>query len=521
MTNFIKGWASFSAAVALSAVVWIASRTEKPPITPPGPSFSPDESIVQTVNQHLTTYWQSQSIPVAPAIDDLTFLRRTSLGIVGSVPSLEEIRWFEAQPTSTRRRDWVERLLRDRRFSEFTAERLLEAWLPREVGDNFVLYRRLRFLEWLTDQLDASRPFDDLARDMIAGTGVWTDSPEVNFITAFALEPESLAGQTTRIFLGLRLDCAQCHDHPFAPWKQTQFRGLAAHFGTVRYSLRGVTDDAKMYRFDEEDGKAGVVVEPAFPYGMPDDKSTRSFRRQLADWVVSPDNDRFAQAAANRVWHMLVGQALVEPVDNLDGAVAIPGLLPILADDFRRHRHDVRRLFRVIIASDAFVRSSSLDGDADDASTRSFAAFPTVRLTPAQIARSVIQVSSLRTIDGETGVLRRIPAFFERQDFVRLFRNNTDDRASTVAQRLMLMNDTIIRDRLKPEGGSSTERIAKVADNPSLAIETAFLVCLTRHPTSAETTALAAQIEPSTDRAAAVEDLLWALVNSTEFSWLR
>src|SRR5262249_42603571 len=153
---------------------------------------------------------------------------------------LEEIRALERLPAEERIDAHLERLLSDRRFADYFAERLTRAFLGTEDGP-FLIYRRRRFVYWLSDKLAENQPYDELVREIIATEGLWTDHPATNFITATAAEngpdPVRLAARTTRAFLGVRIDCAQCHDHPFAAWKQGDFEGLAAYFAQAQQSV--------------------------------------------------------------------------------------------------------------------------------------------------------------------------------------------------------------------------------------------------------------------------------------------
>ena len=139
---------------------------------------------------------------------------------------------------------WLDHILQDRRFADYFAERLARTFVGTEDGP-FILYRRRRFVTWLEEQLAHNRPYDQLVRELIAGTGLWTDKPATNFLSVTCQpdhqnqpDPVRLAGRVTRAFLGLRLDCAQCHNHPFADWKQADFQGLSAFFGQTQSRLQ-------------------------------------------------------------------------------------------------------------------------------------------------------------------------------------------------------------------------------------------------------------------------------------------
>ena len=167
---------------------------------------------------------------------ELAVMRRLSLSLCGTIPSLEEIRRFEYRPPDRRIDAWLDDLLRDRRCGDYLAERFARVFVGTEDGP-FLKFRRRRFVAWLSDAILANRRYDANVRDLIADEGLWTDHPATNFLTVTTDEkterptPDRLSARVARAFLGVRLDCAQCHDHPFQPWKQEHFRGLAAFFG--------------------------------------------------------------------------------------------------------------------------------------------------------------------------------------------------------------------------------------------------------------------------------------------------
>ncbi|REJ80799.1 MAG: DUF1549 domain-containing protein [Planctomycetota bacterium] len=205
--------------------------------------------VVQEVNRAQSVLWSDAGVAPAGRADDLTVLRRLSLALHGTIPSLEEIRRFEADDRPDRLEHWTIAMLEDPRFADYFAQRLSRPFVGVDEGQ-FVIFRRDRFNEWLSGQLENHRPYDEIVTEMITGTGVWTGDAEVNFLTgAFAndeFDEDKLAGRTVRAFLGQRIDCAQCHDHPFTHWKQSEFEGLASHFGQVRVSLVGIEDDAQV-----------------------------------------------------------------------------------------------------------------------------------------------------------------------------------------------------------------------------------------------------------------------------------
>ena len=205
------------------------------------PQLARVTNSVARINSYLEKqYHQAELQPAMPA-SDLVVLRRLSLSLHGTLPSLEEVRQFEADGAERRLERWTERMLRDDRFADYFAGRLSRSLVGVEEGP-FLIFRRDRLNHWLSEQLRNNRPWDAVARDLISSTGLWTGQPATNYITATIVDDEvneeKLAGRTVRAFLGQRIDCAQCHDHPFADWKQDQFQGLAAFFGETRHRTR-------------------------------------------------------------------------------------------------------------------------------------------------------------------------------------------------------------------------------------------------------------------------------------------
>ena len=201
-------------------------------------------------------------------------------------------------------------------------------------------------------------------------------------------DPERLAARVARAFLGVRLDCAQCHDHPFQPWKQDDFRGLAAFFGGVHSNLRGIHDGEGTYQpLDRKtkkpiDGRGRACRSD--PSCCP---ATGTPREQLAAWVVDPRNPNLARATVNRVWALLFGRPLVEPVDDLPTSGDLPPALELLAADFSAHGYDLHRLIRIIAATEAFRLDSADAADGRHAEhDETWAAFPMTRLRPEQVA---------------------------------------------------------------------------------------------------------------------------------------
>ncbi len=500
---------------------------------------SSDEIVeaVRQVDQHFLSRWKSMT-PAEPA-DELLILRRLSLSLDGTVPSLEEIRDFEADVDPDRLNRWTVRLLADTRFAEYLAERLARSFVGTEKG-TFIIFRRDRFVGWLSDQLKENRPYNEIVVDLISEQGLWTGTPATNFITAALndgdLDENKLAGRCVRAFLGQRINCAQCHDHPFEDWKQNQFEGLAAHFGQTRVSIVGVEDkqvqdgEPVEYKVEDREPSKRREVSPAVPFHPEWLPETGTRRHRLAVWITHPENRRFERTTVNRMWGLLFGKPYSDPVDDLPdpGDLKQPDLLDILGADFREHGYDLRRLFRVMAASQPFRLASSHACEDPDEFKRlksQWAVFPLTRLRPEQVIGSMLQAASLKTIDQNSHLLVRAIRFFHENEFVEeygdLGENELDERSGTIPQALLRMNGRLSQKAVEADLFSSSARIASMAGSDKLCLETTYLVCLSRRPTPAEQQYFLAQLHETTGkkRQKMVEDIFWSLLNSPEFSW--
>ncbi|MGH9677744.1 MAG: DUF1553 domain-containing protein, partial [Candidatus Acidiferrum sp.] len=337
-------------------------------------------------------------------------------------------------------------------------------------------------------------------------------------------DPVRLAGRVTRAFLGLRLDCAQCHDHPFANWSQGDFQGFSAFFGQTHLGLSGVFDGPGEYEVANKKTKVKHVVAPHVPFAselLPQDGTRRG---QLAAWVTDARNPYFARAAVNRIWALLLGRPLVEPVDNLEAEGTPPPALSLMADDFAKNGFDVQRLIRLIVSTEVFGMESAADHEVTEADDKAWAIFPLTRLRPEQVAGSILQAASVSTIDAESHIFVRLFRFGNEKDFVRRYGDSGEDefagRGGTIPQRLLMMNGKMMREKIADSPVNAATRIGWMSADDRRAVENAYLTVLTRRPTAPEAGHFEAFLaEAEMPRGQRMEDLYWALVNSTEFSW--
>lgn len=537
--------------LVLVGIITLTGSLFPPHLHPPAQQVSDSEqaeqpdyqTTVERVNEVFRKQWAAEGLTPAEPAPELAIIRRLSLALTGSIPSLQEIREFEADLSKQRLRHYVDRLLHDRRFADYFAERLARTYVGTEEGP-FIVYRRRRFVSWLGDNLSQNRPYDALVRELISGQGLWTDNPATNFITAtFEPEkkgpnPERLAARTARAFLGVRLDCAQCHDHPFQKWKQKDFQGLAAFYGQAHQGFTGIYDGDGEYIYDKHKTGQGEKITPSVPFHqdlLPGDDARRS---RLARWITDPQNPYFARATVNRMWALMLGRPLVEPVDDLGSVDAASGVRPdgaqlevlnVLARDFTEHGHDLQRLLRIIAASAVFQIDSAHQADLNDEDLRrhekAWAIFSLSRLRPEQVVGGILQSASVVTINYESHIITRILRTIGEKDFVKQYGDTGEDefveRAGTIPQRLLMMNGNLVQDQTKEGLFNAASRISSQAPDDRAAVEAAFLTVLTRRPTAEEQQHFIDRLggSKSNVRNRRMTDLFWTLLNATEFSW--
>ncbi len=484
---------------------------------------------------------EAQGLQPAAMADWLTVCRRLSLSLVGNGMSLEEIRQLESLPIDQRESAHLNALLRDPRHHQYWAERW-SRFLVGTDGGQFVLYRRRRFRVWLTDVLSQNWRYDRIVRKLITAKGLWTDSPEVNFLTATfdsndgQPDPVRLAARTSRAFLGLRIDCLQCHDDFLGnvnlgsvddprEGRQTDFHQLAAFFTSAKTSgLQGVRDGEPDYQYKYLDAEAETEVQPSVPYSpelLPDDGPPRT---RLARWITHRENRQAARAAVSHVWALMYGRAAGEAVDNLPLDQTSTPVLETLTDDFIANGFDLRRLVRLIADSSAFRVDSRADFEVTTKHEQCGAVFPLVRLRPEQMAGSIIQSARIKEIDRQSSFLVQLQKFGETNDFIKRYGDIGEDEFNgdsvTITQRLVLLNGKLLQESIGDNPIlNASSHIAMFAKDDSHAVDVVFLCVLNRYPTDSERDHFVDRIGSADQRSTAIEDLYWVLLNSTELAW--
>jgi hypothetical protein len=507
------------------------------------------QALTERIDRHVAARWAAAGAQPAPVADDAEFLRRATLDIAGRIPSVTETRDFLDDRSPDKRQRLIERLLGSSRYATHFTNVWRALLLPESDANIQSRFLAPGFEGWLRKELVKNAPYDEMVRELLttpvgpqalqgARAGLGGDANPAAFYLAKELKPENVAAATSRLFLGVRLECAQCHNHPFASWKREQFWGYAAFFAGLQRQGAGdfvqpgreVTDRRELTIPGTE-----KVVQAKFLDGTePEWKARASARDTLAEWMTSADNPYFARAAVNRLWGYFFGTGLIDPVDDMVGSERIPShpeLLDELAREFAAHHYDLKFLIRGITASKAYQLTSARSHPSQD-EPQLFARMAIKGLTAEQLFDSLAQATGYREAQGNLppGVVV-FGNQSARQDFLTKFGNRSEkvtEVQTSILQALALMNGKLVADATSLE---RSETLAAVADAPFLdtagKIKTLYLATLGREPRPKELARLVSYVESggaeptAGDREKnskqALADVFWVLLNSGEF----
>lgn len=497
----------------------------------------PIEDLVSRVNDVMAKFWASQSVHPTDQASDDEFLRRVYLDLTGRIPMVSEVYEFSENKSPARREELVDELLNRRDHATHLAAVWRNMLLPEGMDVN-ALGGTATFDQWLAERFADNIPYDQLAGELLMAEGRVSESGPILFYAALKLNPEEIAGKTARVFLGTRMECAQCHDHFFDDITQEEFWGLAAFFAQISRPLGKLEMASPVLRVhDIHSGEVTLpdtdeVIKPRLPGGKTDlaePAEDSSRRQQLVDWLTASGNQRFAQATVNRVWEHLFGRGLVNPVDDMrpDNPPISPELLELLSRDFAASGFDLRRLFRALVLTDAYQLSSRADVD-DPAQSLNFARMNMKTFTAAQLYDCIAVATQHRAMisqDEGGGTLSRI-SNTTREEFIEQFRAPPGERTNYEAgipQALTLMNGQMIHGAtdLSTSGLLGSLQAPFFSDEQRL--ETLFLATLSRQPNDQERTDMLAYLSAvnESERSEALGDILWALLNSAEFTFIH
>ncbi len=480
---------------------------------------------------------------------DDEFLRRASLDLLGILLTAEEARRFLADRRPDKRARLINVLLERPEFAEYWALH----WSDLLRNEEKQLDRKgvTVFYDWIRDSIARNKPLNEFARELIAARGSTYTAPAANYYRALR-DPAERAEATAQVFLGVRMKCARCHNHPFDHWTQNDYHQLAAFFARVQYRIvknarkdkldkHEFVGEQVVYQDDTSEVKhpgTGTVLRPRFPGGpLLEDAARQDRLKRLADWVASPQNPFFARTQANRIWSYLMGRGIVEPDDDFrETNPPVNGpLLDALARDLAGHRFDQKHLIRVIMNSRTYQASSRPDPTNSDDETNF--SHVLVRSLPAEaLLDAIAGVAQVElNFEGFPGVkragqlpslpvLRRQQKSADAYRFLRTFGKperllSCDCERSdstTLAQALQLITGKVINQALaRPD--NRLGKLLKAGKSDGAIIDELFLAGLCRLPTATERAALMKRVAAATNRREALEDVLWGLLNSKAF----
>jgi len=493
----------------------------------------PDFPIENEIDRLVAAKWKKLGLLPSPPASDAAFLRRVTLDLCGRLPTSEEVREYLADTSAGKKAALVDRLLASPDYPAHFAMRwgsiLRNSHL---AGSTQAAYA---FHNWIKEMIASNRPYDEFVRGVVAAAGEWQDAPAVNWYWQMRDDQlHQVTADTAQVFLGIRLQCARCHHHPYERWGQDDYFGLAGFFTRIGRKSFGEPPpyfSAGRVTTGERHPLTGNTPEPKYLDGdIARFSPEQDPRHGLVDWMARPDNPFFARVLVNRLWGHFLGRGLVDQVDDMreTNPPSNPELLDWLARDFIDHKFDMRHTIRQIVLS----RTYALDSEPTDANRhdlQNYARFYGRRLIAEVFHDAVEQATGTRTqFSGMAADARAIDLphegfgsyFLDTFDRPRRVTGCECERSAsaTLGQVLLLANSDEIENKI----ASGTGRVAtllKQQKSDREIIEDLYLSTLNRFPLPEElerTTAYIASL-PADSSAQACEDILWSLLNSKEF----
>lgn len=460
---------------------------------------------------------------------DEEFLRRVSIDLVGLLPTVEEYQAFMADTDPQKRAHKIDELIARKEFTELWVSKWAE-WLMMR-SSNQVSYKSIvLYYQWLSDQIANNVPLDVMVRDLLATSGGTFKTPQTNF---YQIETDRLkvAENVAQIFMGMRIQCAQCHNHPFDRWTQDDYYNFAAFFAQIGRKTGEDSREIIVYNAGGGEVQHVVTGQNAIPHFLGGGKAEiapgQDRRAILADWLASPKNPYFAANFVNRVWQHFFGIGIVEPVDDVrvSNPASNPELLEAMAQRLTSTNYDFKGLVRDICLSKTYQRSTQRN-ESNASDEKNFAHQNIRRIKAESVLDIISQVTN--TKDKFQGLplgarAVQIADGSSSSYFLTTFGRATRVTACscevkmepTLSQALHLMNGDTVNNKIQ-QGGVLAQLTGQGLD-PAACIENLYIRCLGRRPTPEEQASLAPLFAEGTNRDQALADVFWALLNSREF----
>jgi len=489
------------------------------------------------IDQKIDAKLEKLHIAPSPIADDATFLRRVSLDLTGEIPTPAVIRAFVADttPTHEKRARMIDQLIASPAYVDHWTVKwgdLLQS-NRKYLGEKGVY----EFQDWIHQSIASNKPYDKWVHELLTARGSSYDNPAANYFRV-TREARPTMEKTTQVFLGVRMVCAQCHDHPFERWTQSQYFQMSAFFSAV--GLRAGYEVGEEIVFDQradyemKHPKTGRVVKPVFmvslnnPAPIPDNQRRRD---ALADWVTSKDNPFFAKAIANRVWSYFFGRGIIDPVDDIRASnpPANPALLDALTKDVIDHNFDLQHLMRTIANSRAY-QTSFVPNEWNAKDRDNFSRAYPRRLTAEELMDAVSTAAGVRPAFAgtpeDTDAQQIVDPHVGEEGFLDVFGRPVRETSCecerrsdfSLPQALNLVNGVTISDAVADPKGRVAKLVLSGKDDKAM-VEELYLAALGRFPDAQESDRGVKYLAGGA-KASRTQDLMWALLNSKGFLYL-
>lgn len=508
------------------------------------------KALSKRIDEHLAKVWQKAKVTPAPKADDHVFFRRLNLDLAGRIPDLEIIDDFIGNPDADKRWEAVDKLLDGAEHPHHFANVWRNVMLGYQTNQQFQ-FLMPQFEKWLEDRIKSNTALDKMVLQLLTSQqggpnmgfqpGTMAGSPQLWFL-ANENKAENLAGATSRVFLGVKIECAQCHAHPFAKWKKEQFWEFAAFYSNGPGGPRPPGGKIPQPKVNFQAGReilipgTSDVVKAKFLTGEePKWDVLNNSRQVLANWVTSPENPYFAKAMADHIWSYLMGVSILEPImePSDDIPMTHPELLNDMAKALIANNFDPKFLIRAIVHTDAYQRSSGGAKLADKEDYHLFVRMPIRAMSPEQLFDSVVFATTSPTSETRKQLMSQPynpNQFFNpnqlqspRAQFLNKFQ--TQDRRyepqTSILQALFMMNGKFLAERTKVENNEDLQTLANQKTSHEQRLKSLYRMVLSREPRQNEYERLVPYLEKggvTNNLRDAISDVYWALINSTEFS---
>lgn len=560
-------WMAASLAIAISASVAVTAEqseakskvgADAKSATKKRDEFTTGSSdvLISFINEQIRQGWTDNEVEPSEIAGDGEWIRRVYLDIVGHVPPMEDVEKFLADKDKAKRSKLIDKLLDDpayvRHWTNVWSNLMIGQQTPRRVS-------RKGMEKFLREAFTKNRPWNEVVIDVVSAEGHFEENGAVNYLLAQMVMPDDgvlATAKTTRLFMGMQVQCTQCHNHPFNDWQQSQFWEFNTFFRQLqkvdhqKYDVKAgrmVDDYSELKRRDnlpefvEYEKRNGVVMAtPAKFLGEPvdlmkkDENGWDINRRQvLAKLMVEGEKPKVAYAMVNRMWSQFFGYGITKPVDDMGphNPPSHPDLLDRLGAEFVKSRYDVKQLIRWICNSEAYnltSQASKINEEKDNPAAGTTALFSHVYLK-SMSAEQLYDSLIVATNAHKSGRSSWEQAEAKKRDWLRqfviAFGTDEGDESTTfngsIPQALMMMNGDLVKDAISGQKGSFLNTIVAETPKDPDRVRRLYLTTLGRNPSPKESKAAQDLLKVNSDKLAAYQDMFWALLNSNEFIFIH